>query len=215
MMMIGKAKKDVIKQFSYCTLARLALFNQNFNEKVSWQAVQRCILDECHIYAATQLYNSPPVSRHQQVHWGGWLQYTGLYWLTMIAMWRHDTYTHAHTQNPHTKTPHKCTNMLFMFVDGHIIHAYTSYDHSSWGTKRKSGRGSLRGPRQIGCSVAHGDNIWERSVLCWWNAEMLVLSAKMHSQLILCELRWTSTNRLQRKQKFVDAVSSSFELSGL
>lgn len=49
-------------------LARLALFNQNFNEKVCWQAALRRILDECHIYAATQLYNNPPVFQHQQVH---------------------------------------------------------------------------------------------------------------------------------------------------
>lgn len=68
--MLEGSKNEVIKQFSDCTLASLALFHQNFNE-ACWQAALRCILDECHISVATQFYSSPPVFLHQQVHRGG------------------------------------------------------------------------------------------------------------------------------------------------
>lgn len=140
-----------------------------------------------------------PVFQHQQVHWeggggggGGWLLHTGLYWLAVITCGRihmsiHSTIPHRNTQiwygKKHNKHPPLLSSQLRR-------------------DKEEMVEGKSQGPQQIGCLVAHGDNIWERSVCV--RADFIENRAVVGFQETW--MLWISTEDLNIKQ-LVDAQS--------
>lgn len=92
---------------------------------------------------------------------GGRLLHTGLHWLTMIS--HVELHTHANTQTP-THNEHKYVTGVL--AKQHAIHV-CSTSPPLWRDKEEVRERKSQGPWQIGCVVAHGDNIWERSVCCW------------------------------------------------
>lgn len=84
------------------------------------------------------------------------------------------TLNHSHTNTQicflyFCKTAHKT----------HPLQIITSQKGRGGSQRRKS-----PGPRQIGCLVAHGDGIWQRSVLGRWDVFKLILSRPMDSPIV-------------------------------
>lgn len=106
------------------------LFNLNFNEDVFWQVNQQCILDECHIYLATQSYSSPPVFQLQQVHWNGREGRGGKLAAAYSPLLINCDYTRGGScMCIHAATPHINTDVVPVFVERHIIQTYLSSHH--------------------------------------------------------------------------------------
>lgn len=49
-----------------------------------------------------------------------------------------------------------------------------------WRDEEEVREGKSQGLRQIGCLVAHGDNIWERNMLGWWDFFLEPILSKNH-----------------------------------
>lgn len=141
------------------------LFNLNFNEDVFWQVNQQCILDECHIYLATQSYSSPPCfpASTGPLEWARRQRGKACCCIQpSIDYLRLHTrrFMHVHTRS-HPSYKHRCGACVCRTAHNPNI----PFLASPW-IKRKSKRRKSQDFQQLDCLVAHGDNIWERRMWC-------------------------------------------------